>query len=162
MNDRSAASQHVLVEGFHLLFRVKYRHIHLIAHGSGQDIRDPVHHLHVLPVLLHNILMAHDKVFAVPQSCKGAEGVFAHRYGGVAEGDHISPDLVHVGAVGKVDHIRGKSAAGAHVHLQSHNVSLFAKALVVFQKAEKFKMNETALYAEAFYGGPACFFHIRL
>ena len=76
-------------------------------------------------------------------------------HGGAVEGDHISPDLVYVRAVCKVDHVRGNAAAWAHVYLQRHKVAFFPKAFLIFQKTEKLKVDKTALYTEAFYGGTA-------
>ena len=130
MNDLSAF-QHVLVEQVHLILSVKNGYIHLISHGSGKDVRDSLNHLHFAAVLLHDIIMAHDKILTVSQAGKGAEGMFAYRYGGMAESDHIGPDLVHVGAEGKIDHVRCKTAAWAHVNFQSNHIAFLAQPLVV-------------------------------
>ena len=40
--------------------------------------------------------------------------------------DHIRPDLVAVHRVGKVDHIGGVAAGGAHIDLQRDVIALFA------------------------------------
>ena len=44
---------------------------------------------------------------------------------------HIRPDLVQVYALAEVDHVRGVSPGGAHVHLQGYQLPLFAQAGVV-------------------------------
>jgi len=79
--------------------------------------------------------------------------VLAHRHIRAAEGDHICPDLVHVGGAGKVDHIRGKAAAGAHIDLQCHELALFAHAGLILGHAEELKVDESALHAKALDGG---------
>ena len=67
---------------------------------------------------------------------------------------HIRPDLVDIGAVGEVDHIRRKAAAGTHVDFQRNKLTLFTDMLVAGE-AEKFEMNKTAGHAEALYRGTA-------
>ena len=97
--------------------------------------------------------MGQDEILAVTQSGKGAELMVAHRHLRIAVSDHVRPDLVDVGGMGKVDHVGGKAAAGAHVDLQRHNLTFFAQTLVVGQQTEELKVNETALYAKALNGG---------
>ena len=79
--------------------------------------------------------------------------MLAHRHIRAAEGDHIRPDLVHIGGAGKVDHIRGKAAAGAHIDLQRHELALFAHAGLILGHAEELKVDESALHAKALDGG---------
>ncbi len=81
--------------------------------------------------------------------------MLAHGHIGTAEGDHVGPDLIDVGGAGKVDHIRGKAAGGAHVDLQRHDLALFAHAGLILGHAEELKMNEAALHAKALDGGTA-------
>ena len=99
--------------------------------------------------------MAVHKVLAIAAACKGAVVVLAHRHIRAAEGDHIRPDLVHVGGAGKVDHIRGKAAAGAHVDFQSHDLALFAHAGLILGHAEELKVDKAALHPKALDGGTA-------
>ena len=100
--------------------------------------------------------MAVHKVFAVAAAGKGTVEVLAHRQIGAAKGDHIGPDLVHVGGAGKVDHIRGKAAAGAHIDLQRHELALFAHAGLILGHAEELKVDKAALHPKALDGGTAC------
>ena len=100
--------------------------------------------------------MAVHKVLAVAAACKRAVEVLAHRHIGAAKGDHIRPDLIHVGGAGKVDHVRGEAAAGAHVDLQRHDLALFAHAGLILGHAEELKVDEAALHAKALDGGTAC------
>ena len=72
---------------------------------------------------------------------KGTVEVLAYRQIGAAKGDHIGPDLVHVGGAGKVDHIRGKAAAGAHVDFQRHDLTLFAHAGLILGHAEELEVS---------------------
>src|SRR5699024_10187897 len=123
--------QNVGVEAVHLLLGGEVGHIHLVAHGVGQGIGDPLHHHHVVLVLLHDLLVAVHKALAVPAAGVGAVVVLAHRHIGAAKGDHIGPDLVDIGGPVKVDHIRGEAAAGPPVDLQGHDLALFAHAGLV-------------------------------
>ena len=101
--DRVVHSQHIGVELLHLFAGGEGCNVHLVAHGTGQSLGDAVNHPHILLVLLHDLLMAVHKVLAIAAACKGAVVVLAHRHIRAAEGDHICPDLVHVGGTGKVD-----------------------------------------------------------
>ena len=56
--------------------------------------------------------------------------------------------------MGEVDHIRRKSAAGAHVDFQRNQFALFPNVLVSIQ-AEELKMHKPAGYAEAFHRSTA-------
>ena len=66
--------------------------------------------------------------------------------------NHIGPDLIYIGTIGIVDHIRGEAAAGTHVDFQSDNVSLFAHSRLVLGQTEEFEMDKTALDAKALDG----------
>ena len=100
--------------------------------------------------------MAVDEVLAVAAARKGAVEVLADGHIGAAEGDHVGPDFIHVGGAGKVDHIRGEAAAGAHVDFQRHDLALLAHAGLIFGHAEELEVDEAALDAKALDGGTAC------
>ena len=99
--------------------------------------------------------MAVGEVLAVAAARKGAVVVLAHGQIGAAEGNHIGPDLIDVGGAGKVDHIGGKAAAGAHVDFQRHDLALFAHAGLVLRHAEEFEVDKAALDTKALDSGTA-------
>ena len=78
----------------------------------------------------------------------------------MVKGDHIRPDLVDIGGVGKVDHVGGEAAAGAHVHLQGYHIPLLAQARLVLGEAEELKVDEAALDSPGLHRGPACLAHV--
>ena len=106
-------------------------------------------------ILLHDLLVAVQEGLAVPAAGVGAVEVLAHRHVGAAESHHVGPDLVDVGGAGEVDHVGGEAAAGAHVHLQGHDLAFFAHAGLVLGHAEELEVDEPALDPEALDGGPA-------
>ena len=146
-----------MVELVQLLLGGEGGHIHLVAHGVSQNVGDAVHQLHLLAILLHDGLVAVDEGLAVPPPGEGAESVGAALHGGAVESDHVRPNLVHVGGVGKVHHIRAEPAARAHVHLQGYHIPLFAHALLILGEAEELKVDEPALHPEGLHGGPTGF-----
>ena len=99
--------------------------------------------------------MAVNEALAVPAAGKGTVIVLTHRHIGAAESDHVRPDLVHVGGAGKVDHVRGKAAAGAHVDFQCHDLAFFAHAGLILGHAEELEVDKAALHPKAPDGGTA-------
>ena len=100
--------------------------------------------------------MAVNEALAIPAASKGAVVVLTHRHIGTAESNHVRPDLVHVGGTGKVDHVRGKAAAGAHVDFQRHDLTFFAHAGLIIGHAEELEVDKAALHPKALDGGTAC------
>ena len=99
--------------------------------------------------------MAVHKVLAIAAARKGAVIVLTHGHIGAAKGDHVGPDLIDVGGAGKVDHVRGKAAAGAHVDFQRHDLALFPHAGLVFGHPEELKVDKAALDAKTLDNGTA-------
>ena len=140
----------------HLFFGLKGGHIELVAHGAGQYIRDTAAHSHMILIFVKNLFPAQHIVEFVPETHISAELMLPFRHGGTVKGDHICPDLVNVGAVGEIDHVRGETARRTHIDFQSYHVPFLAEAFLIFQKTEEFEMDEAALYVKALDGGTAC------
>ena len=90
----------------------------------------------------------------VPPSDERAVEVLVRADLGRSSRDHVRPDLVHVDAVGVIHHIGRAAARRAHIHLERDDLPFLAEVTVAVE-AEKFKMDEAALYAERRDGSPA-------
>ena len=71
---------------------------------------------------------------------------------------HICIVLIAVGAVGEINHIRGRASGGAHIDFKADNLSFFSKICVIFCQPEKFQMDKTAAHPERFQTGASAGF----
>ena len=145
-----------LVELVHVFLGREGGDVHLVAHRAGQGVRNAADHLHPGLVHLLELGVGIAEVLAVAAAEEAAVVVLALGHQGAVIGDHVRPDLVHVGAVRKVDHVGREAAAGTHVDLEGHNVALLAQALLVLVQTEELEMHKAALDAEALHGRAAC------
>ena len=70
-------------------------------------------------------------------------------------GDHVRPDLVDVGRVREVHHVRGVAARRSAVDLESHVVAPAAETGLVLGETEELHVHEAACEAEALGRGAA-------
>ena len=138
----------VSVEGVHGLLGGEVGDVHLVAHGAGEGVGDAGDHLHVGGVLLAQLIVAELEVLAVAAAGEGAEVLLAAGFQGGVIRDHVGVDLVHVGGVGEVHHVRGEAAAGAHVDFQGHDVALLAHVGMIGGQTEELEVHEPVLDAE--------------
>ena len=73
-------------------------------------------------------------------------------------GDHIRPDLIDVGGVGEVHHVRRIAARRTHIDFESNEITDAAKPLLCLRQAEELEMDEAAAHAERFERGASRFF----
>ena len=100
--------------------------------------------------------MGVDVAVAIPAAGVDAEVVLvALGQQAAVGGDHVRPDLVDVGAVGVVHHVRRIAARGAHVDLKAHKVALAAQAGLVLRELEELQVHKAAARAEGLNGGAA-------
>ena len=107
-------------------------------------------------VLHHDLVVVQLVAGAVPAAVEGAVVVGAGGLGVFVEADHIRPDLIYIGLLAVVVHVRGVAAGGAHIHLQAQHIALLAQPLLVLAEYEELQVDEPALHAEGLDGPQAC------
>ena len=148
-------------EVVHLLQGVEAGDGHLVAHGARQGVRHPGEQLCVAAAAFLKLRQAQPVVVLVPAS--GVDAVGMGAVIGVAqliEGHHVRPDLVYVGALAEVQHVRREASGGTHVDLQGHDVSPFAKALLALRQPEELQVEKAAGGAEGLQCGLARRLHV--
>ena len=100
------AFQNILIEAVHFLLCIKQCNVHLVAHCSGEYIRDTVYHFQVVLIFFEYFFMAENKILAVAASGVCTVAMLSLRKCRTVKCDHISPDLIYIGAVGVIHHIR--------------------------------------------------------
>lgn len=73
----SFALQHILVELVHSGLGGEDPHEHPVAHGSREHVGEAFGHLELVGVFLHDLLVADNKLLAVPPPGEGAEGMLS-------------------------------------------------------------------------------------
>ena len=74
--------------------------------------------------------------------------VIGFRHMSLIESDHIRVNLVYVGGVGKIHHVRRVASRRAHVDFQSCVLPLLAQSLAVLGQSEELEVYETSVDAE--------------
>ena len=83
-------------------------------------------------VFPHDVIVGESIVFAVALANEYAVVAFTYRYCALVKGNHVCPDLIYVGRVGKVDHIRSETTAGTHVDFEGYDIAFFAQTFLIF------------------------------
>ena len=73
---------------------------------------------------------------------------------------HIRIVLIAVDVIGKIDHIRGRSAGRTHIDFQTYNLAFFAKVWMVFQQTEKLQMQEASMHFKSLQAGTSAGFQV--
>ena len=68
---------------------------------------------------------------------------------------HVRPNLIHIGGMGKVNHIRRIAARRAHIDFESYKIPDITQARLCLGQAEKFQMDKAALDAKRLDRSPA-------
>ena len=131
------------------------RNIHLIAHRIRQRIRHANLHSHMFCVLSDKIIAAHCINTFIPTANKDTVLMLTAFLQRTVIGNHIGINLIDIGAVCIIHHVRSKSPAGPHVDLKGNNLSLFPDVLI-FGQTEEFEMDEPIMNAEGFCRSAAC------
>ena len=74
------------------------------------------------------------------------------RFRALIKGDHICPDLVNIGFMGKVIHIGGIAAGWTHVHFQTDDIAGLTQTFHILGQTEELQVEEAASCAKSFHG----------
>ena len=130
--------------------------IHLVAHGAGDGVGHALEHDETIGIFIHDLVVGVDIFHTVTAGGIGTEVfLFRLREEALAEAGHVGPDLIDIDAVGEVDHVRGVTAGGAHVDLQSGEVTNLPQTLVGPSKAEELHVDKAVGGVEGLGGAAA-------
>ena len=127
---------------------VEFYRIHLLSHGGTEQFGHTFAHNHPIAVFVEDFLVRVYVIVYVSSAGECTVVLFALYSAAFVENHHIGPNLVDVGAVGKVNHIGGVTPCGTYIHLKCYEVANVANALVAFVEPEEFQVNKSAPYTE--------------